>query len=273
MQRIQTMTVQHSDEAEDSCRPGILHGCASRTCGCASRTFGFTLIELLVVISIIALLIAMLLPAIKRAKESARMVECASMVRQLGLAFHMYSSDFDGWLPPFGGNWNPPGSNGSPQWMQRIQEYTPDSSLPAYGNFLITGRSKVVCPSETELNSWNYGVNYTHVFDFEENRGDPSATNGPSRLDRVPQTQFLLADAASTGILNPDQWILNYDEDGDGIRDSSSSVGGWEVPYNNLNPRHGVANFLFADGRVDARAVLDWVLDTNGLRGKKVPRN
>jgi prepilin-type N-terminal cleavage/methylation domain-containing protein/prepilin-type processing-associated H-X9-DG protein len=54
---------------------------------------GFTLIELLVVISIIALLIALLLPALGSAREASRATICASNQRQVGLAFHLYADD------------------------------------------------------------------------------------------------------------------------------------------------------------------------------------
>ena len=61
---------------------------------------GFTLIELLVVISIIALLIAILLPALRAARTSAKLMKAGSQVRQLQIAVHAYANDYDDVLPP-----------------------------------------------------------------------------------------------------------------------------------------------------------------------------
>ena len=73
---------------------------------------GFTLIELLVVIAIIAILAAMLLPALAGAKEKGKQAYCINSLHQLDIIFHMYEDDSEGWLhhtpggsPPNHGKW------------------------------------------------------------------------------------------------------------------------------------------------------------------------
>ena len=66
---------------------------------CAYRRAGFTLIELLVVISIIALLIGILLPALASARGVARAASCASNMRQIGVGVYAYALDWEDQLP------------------------------------------------------------------------------------------------------------------------------------------------------------------------------
>src|SRR5262245_61492534 len=77
---------------------------------------GFTLVELLVVIAIVGLLISILLPSLQKARESARIVACASNLHQWGAILHMYQIDNKGAIPesfyftggnPVGGRWPP----------------------------------------------------------------------------------------------------------------------------------------------------------------------
>ena len=64
-----------------------------------STRFGFTLLELMVVMSIIALLVSLILPAIQNSRGTARRVQCLSQMRNVGMAMHNYATIHDGRLP------------------------------------------------------------------------------------------------------------------------------------------------------------------------------
>lgn len=107
----------------------VTHGLRKRQKG-----VGFTLIELLVVIAIVAILAAILFPVFAKAREKARAISCASNMKQMGLAFEMYVSDYDEVYPPVY------------QWKSNLQPYMKSTEL-------------FKCPSRPAL-PWYYGHGY-----------------------------------------------------------------------------------------------------------------
>ncbi len=137
---------------------------------------GFTLIELLVVIAIIAILGALILPALGRAKEKAKRVRCFSNERQLMLAWQFYIVDNSDRLVPNGQHMNPPDTKNR-FWVQGAfydtAYNTQDKFVvdPSYALFAVYIRSPgvYVCPTDPPTVSYNgreyqrarsYALNY-----------------------------------------------------------------------------------------------------------------
>jgi prepilin-type N-terminal cleavage/methylation domain-containing protein len=113
---------------------------------------GFTLIELLVVIAIIAILAALLLPALARAKEKARATQCMTNLRQWGMAYRLYEDDNNDFLPRRGQGVQPLFQIDRPaDWFNALPPYF---GLPSYQQLVESNakpaarsQSVFVCPT------------------------------------------------------------------------------------------------------------------------------
>ncbi len=177
------------------------------------RCHAFTLVELLVVISIIALLVGLLLPALRNARDAARASMCLSNHRQLLLALNMYAQDCGGWLPAPDvnyGTYTYQGVTSSNVW---IHWYGAPNAGQYFGNtncYVGSSTPTIYCPALNVTNLmarpiWDgnkdangIGLNYLWNCGIFATKGGPrtvSQFESPARL-------VLLADCSSAGYVN-----------------------------------------------------------------------
>lgn len=239
---------------------------------------GFSLVELLVVVAIIACLAAILLPVLFGAKEAARKAICQSNLKQIGIAFSMYVSDWDGFYP----------CNGDPNlWMGRnwrvvIQPYVGGREMRSkpfgYEKPIKVRHSDIfLCPSDTtapwkwERTSYGYSACFYHWPEDIDSLApllshstcaDWKAIIGAiASLPIVPQNESAVRYPSRKALCA--EWLSNHEK-------FSSDCGWWCW--------EGGGNYLFADGHVkylkrrQIRPAVDDLPDINltrqGVRGR-----
>jgi len=201
-------------------------GSASRRRSPASEVRGgFTLVELLVVLAVIALLAALLLPALSKAKESARATQCLNQMRQLAIAVRLYVDENGDTFPR---SEHSAFANGELPWERSVAPLL-GSSTTAWTN-LLTGLYH--CPSDKRTTPWSYGLNvYYELGPDDDYTGKPQTWRRLTQVPHPSATVLFAENNSSADHLMPEFWYSQAD-----AVDLAST-------------RHkGRANYTFADG-------------------------
>jgi prepilin-type N-terminal cleavage/methylation domain-containing protein/prepilin-type processing-associated H-X9-DG protein len=195
----------------------------------------FTLIELLVVIAIIAILAALLLPALSKAKQKAWTTTCNSNLHQIGLGMRMYADDNAELYPESGGKiaWNQASfATGTFSWMQQIFSYTQSTNI-----YHCPGNAQLPVANQSAFNYFN-GVRAALVV-----AGDFASVKNTSIM--FPAAYVLSGDTIDNG-----QYFDPLDSDKDDY--SQNCVGGDDngTPSVEWQAHSKGQNILFNDGHV-----------------------
>jgi prepilin-type N-terminal cleavage/methylation domain-containing protein/prepilin-type processing-associated H-X9-DG protein len=208
----------------------------------------FTLIELLLVVAIIAILAALLLPTLSRAKAQGQRIQCASNLHQLHIAFQLYADDHGGVLPSYNG----------PSWVGLLYNRVPSlSPYPSPSPRLI--QDMFHCPTIAKtLNAftilpltltWTWSSNYAINYKITCNLPGSGACTSPLNVASIqrPTETVLLMDRRIDQL---PAWSPSVFSDASVDPRSASCLIGFAHGAKSDRGNDGVGNLLFVDGHV-----------------------
>ena len=199
--------------------------------GHRSTTTGFTLIELLVVIAIIAILAALLLPALKNSRDLARRMQCMSSIRQFGLALKIYVND-NGIYPPTTNH----GQTGPNLRAALTPSYM--NAIPVCPSLRVTAAARAA--NVTEASNGSYGVNM-----YLLQCGNPPDPMWPTRVGVLYPDDAKMPMILETGGLGATGAWTHQNQALNGV------FGAFQITQGRNHGGGNMLNFVFVDGHAE----------------------